>query len=193
MLPGVGAVVAIMFLVASGVIAVSFQISGTPFTLKADNLSGTGFAQYATVDQVTKPDTSQLPAASVSGTNVADTVTVLQSGTITNLDQTVCAGLPGGAYLLVTITAGGSGQPPVSFSNLTANAPLLTAGSATFTNINIGQDLGTALGGSSNGIFSQTAQSVSIDNVDQVSVGTSATSFTLPGLSLSATFAGSCP
>jgi hypothetical protein len=194
MVPGVGAVVALMFLVATGAIAVSFQMSGLPFTLKADNLSGTGFVQYATVDQVSSAS-SEIPAGSAIGNNVADTVTVLQNGTIANLDQTVCAPAGPLGNVLVTIAAGGSGQPAVSFSDLVANAPLLTAGQATFTNINIGEDLNSAIpgAGAPAGSFSQAAEKVSIDNVKQVSVGTSASSFTLPGLTLSATFVSACP
>lgn len=198
--PSVGVVVLLFYLIATGVIAVSFTMSGIPFTLNADNLSGNGFVQYATVDTVTNntaQGTGQLPPASVSGANVADTVTVLASGTITKLDQTICAPispLGGAPYLQVEIKAGDPAvtSSRVSFSNLVANAPLLTANQATFTNINIGQDLGSALGIANNGQFAQAAQSVSIDNVHQVAIGTSAGSFTLPGLTLSASFHGAC-
>ena len=51
--PAFTAVAVMMYLVASGVIAVSFAISGIPFTLNAANLSGNGFVQYATVDPTT--------------------------------------------------------------------------------------------------------------------------------------------
>ena len=202
--PSVGVVVVLFYLIASGVIAVSFSMSGIPFTLNASNLSGSHFVQYATVDAVTSstPDPeSILPAGSVAGTHVADTVTVLGGGTITNLDQTVCA--PAGPFgnLLVEILAGRSAGSPVTFTGLVANAPLLTATNATFTNINIGQDLQQAMinqglgnpGPTAIGQFSQSADSVSIDGIKQVALGTSAGSFTLPGLNLSAKFVTTCP
>lgn len=200
--PSVGVVVLLFYLIAAGVIAVSFQMSGIPFTLNAANLSGNHFVQYATVDSVTNTnELSQLPAGSYSGSNVADTVTVLGGGTISALTQTVCAGLPTGGKLVVTITAGQSAGNPVTFTGLVANAPLLTATNASFTNINIGQDLQQAMinqglgnpGPSAIGQFSQAADSVSIDGVKQVALGTSAGSFTLPGLNLGAKFAGGCP
>jgi len=37
-----------MYIGASGAIAVSFAISGVPFTLNAANMSGNHFVQYAT-------------------------------------------------------------------------------------------------------------------------------------------------
>ena len=41
--------------------------------------------------------------------------------------------------------------------------------------------------------FSQAADSVSIDGLRQVAIGTTASTFTVPGLSLAATFVGTCP
>src|SRR5579884_4214228 len=131
MLPGIGSVITLMVLVASGVIAVSFQFSGIPFTLGAQNLSGNGFVQYATVDQITSSSAGALvnsksPGSALSAAGpVADTVTVLHDGTISVLNQTVCVPLPAppGQNLLVTITAGDTnhGQQAVSFSTLVAD------------------------------------------------------------------------
>ncbi len=188
--PALAAIALMVYGVMSGVVAVSFAISGMPFKLSASNMSGSGFVQYATVEPVTSAST-QIPAGSASSNNVADTVTVLQSATISNLHQTVCATLPSGGALLVTIDAGGGGHP-ASATNLVVNAPLMTASDATFSNINIGQDLGTALGGSANGLFSQAASSVSINNLSQVAMSTSAGTFVLTGLTLSATFTAAC-
>src|SRR2546430_1132351 len=61
------------------------------------------------------------------------------------------------------------------------------------SNLNVGQDLGQALGGASNGQFSQHASSVSINGLNQLAVGTSAGSFKLTDLNLAASFTGTCP
>lgn len=198
----------LIYLTATGAIAVSLQISGIPFKLSADNLSGNDFVQYATVHTVSNPSSSALlqmsgvpaDASQTSGGSAFDaaTVTVLGDATIANLHQTVCAPIPGMGFLpknklLVTIDAGRSAGEPVTAKNMVVDAPLMTAGSATFTNMLIGQDLGKALGGSNNGLFAQQAEHVSINGLRQVAIGTTAGEFKLTGLGVSATFAASCP
>jgi len=189
--PALAVIGLMVYGVLTGVVAVSFAISGMPFKLSASNMSGDGFVQYAAVDSVTNAGPA-IPTASKAGNNVADAVTVLGSAQISNLHQTVCVGLPTGGNLLVTIDAGGNGNPATA-SNLVVNAPLMTASDATFTNINIGQDLGTASGGTADGLFSQAASHVSINNLNQLAVSTSAGTFTLTGLTLSSTFVATCP
>jgi hypothetical protein len=190
--PGLAIIGLMVYGVLTGVVAVSFAISGMPFKLSATNLSGTGFVQYATVDPVTRAS-SAIPSGSTAGNYVADTVTVLGSAQLTNLHQTVCAPTPLGNNLLVTIDAGGGGTP-ASATNLVVDAPLLTASDATFTNINIGEDLGAATGNTSAaGMFSQTATQVSINGLHQLALSTSAGTFVLTGLTLSATFVTTCP
>src|SRR5579884_61710 len=150
--PAYLALAALVFLAWSGVLAVSFAISGTAFTVTADNL--------------------------------------------TNLCQSVSVG-----PLTLRITAGDAGTP-VTASNLVVDATSLSAGSAQFSNINIGQDMGqfsnpaltapTGRGSGPNvntgpvpaGTFGQTATAVTINSLRQVANGTSASSFTLPHLSL---------
>jgi hypothetical protein len=198
----------LVYLTASGAIAVSLQISGIPFKLSASNLSGDGFVQYATVHAVSNGSSSGLlqmagvpaDASQKNGNDAYDaaTVTVLGSASIENLHQTVCAPIPGMGFLpksnlLVTIDGGRSAGEPVTAQNMVVDAPLMTAGSATFTNILIGQDLGKAMGGDSNGNFAQQADHVSINDLHQVAIGTTAGQFKLTGLGLSATFTGSCP
>jgi hypothetical protein len=194
----------LVYMAATGALAVSFQISGIPFTLNASNLSGDNFVQYATVDKVTNGHSGALLPANASqhgedgSTYDAATVTVLSSASISDLNQTICAPIPAplGSILpkdklLVTLTAGSN--TPVTAAKLIVDAPLMNAGSATFTNINIGQDLGNALGGDSNGNFAQKAQHVSIDDLVQVSIGTSAGQFKLTDLGVGATFVSTCP
>lgn len=217
MTPGFGIVAVLMFLVATGVIAVSFTISGIPFKLNASELKGTNFVQYATVDPTTNNTAGGLvnavsPNSSVLGSDGnaydAATVTVLGGASLTDLDQVICAPIPSPLsallnssdnYLKVELKAGTGGtidtSTAVSATNLTVDAPLLTAsGSAVFTNINIGQDLGNALHGSNNGQFSQAADTVDIHGLSQLAIATSAGTFTLPGLGLAATFdSAGCP
>lgn len=153
------------------------------------------------------------------GPYLADTYTLLKGATITTLHQTVCAPTPAVfgfsiPDLQVTIDATtattGAGNP------LVVQAPALTASSAVFGNIIIGQDAGQAISGYGysglpaygsgiagfthgsvgsglGGIFSQAADTVTINNLAQIAVGTEAGSFTLNGLSLSASFTSSCP
>jgi hypothetical protein len=193
----------LVYMAATGALAVSFQMSGIPFTLNASNLSGDNFVQYATVDKVTNENSGHLLPANASqqaggSTYDAATVTMLSSASISDLHQTICAPIPAplGSILpknklLVTLDAGA--DSPVTASNLIVDAPLMNAGSATFTGINIGQDLGSALGGDANGNFAQKAQHVSIDDLVQLSIGTSAGQFKLTGLGVSATFVSTCP
>lgn len=189
--PALAVIALMVYGVMTGVVAVSFAMSGMPFKLSASNMSGTGFVQYAYVDPVTNAD-AQIPAASRNGNYVADTVTVLQTASISDLHQTVCGSLPTGGALLVTIDAGRNGNPATA-TGLVVNAPLMTATDATFSGINIGQDAGTALGTGANGAFSQTASHVSINGLNQLAVGTTAGTFVLTGLNLSATFVATCP
>jgi hypothetical protein len=195
----------LVYLAATGAMAVSLQLSGIPFKLSASNMSGDGFVQYAKPDKVTNGSAGAfLPAnASQKGsdgeTYVATTVTKLDSAEITNLHQTVCAPIPSllsvlaKKNLLVTIDAGRSAGNPATASGLLVDAPLMNAGAATFTNIQIGADLGLALGTDANGNFAQQASHVSIDNLDQLAIGTSAGQFKLTGLGLGATFVEQCP
>jgi hypothetical protein len=96
----------------------------------------------------------------------------------------------------------------VRATNLVIDATALSAGTASFTNINIGQDMGTytnpaltapgARGTGPNvitgpvplGTFGQVATAVSLGSVRQTAVATQASTFVLPNLSLG--FGGSC-
>ena len=153
--PAFTAVAVMMYLVATGVIAVGFAISGIPFTLSASNLSGDNFVQYATVDPTTNaPASGLVEAASPGSTKVSSgtaydavTVTVLSSGNDHrprpgDLRSDSCAAQRP-RVLKVELSSGGT----VTASQLVADAPLLLAsGTATFTNMNIGSGCGTGVG-----------------------------------------------
>jgi hypothetical protein len=157
-------------LTAEGALASSISVSGQQFTITADQLAGTGFAQYG----------GALPNSAGSQTPVI--VSSIKNATMTKLCQSVSV-----LGMTVHLTAGGNGTP-VSASNLVVDANDQTASSAVFTNISIGQDAGT-LGGPA-GTFGEAADQVTIDNLVQHTWYTTAGTFTLPNLSLG--FGASC-
>ncbi len=179
-IPAFLAIAVVLFLVAQGAIGVSFAISGTPFTVKASELSGQGFQQWGAVDQ------------DFSGNPHAVFVSSFTSANLTNLCQSVntgpifsALGLP--AFLV--IQAGRSLNNPVTATTLVVDAQSLAADSATFNGINIGVDPKTfnnpaVPSALPNGTFGQSATSVDITNVNQQALATTAGVFTLPGLSI---------
>ena len=180
-IPAFLAITVVLFLAAQGAIGVSFAISGTPFTVKASEISGTGFEQWGAVDQ------------DLSGNPHAVFVSSFNSASLSNLCQGVSTGLGGlGLPAFLLIKAGGGGTP-ASATNLVVDAQSLTADSATFTNINIGQDPTTfgnpAVPSADAGTFGQAADHVTITNLNQTAYATTAGTFTLPGLNLG--FSGS--
>ena len=200
-LPGVSAVAVMLWLVATGVIAISLSISGVPFVLKASSLAGNGFIQYAKPDAVATAlgnsvnpfmDLTVINNASAIGaeTNVgsqyyaADTVTHFDTATISGLNQYVC--IPPG-HLPFGIGPGMlvDTQGTATATNLDAYAPGLLAGNASFNNMFIGQSLG--------GQFSQQADSATITNVTQIGLGTHAGTFNVAGLKVYAAFVDYCP
>jgi len=158
-------------LTAEGALASSISVSGQEFTITADQLTGTGFAQFG----------GALPNSSGGQTPVI--VSAMQNATMTNLCQSVTV-----LGLTIHLTAGGGGGDPVSASNLVVDANSQTAGSAVFNNISIGQDAGT-MGGPA-GTFGEQASSVTINKLVQKTWYTTAGTFTLPNLSLG--FGGTC-
>lgn len=161
-------------LTAAGALASSISVSGQEFTVTADSLTGTGFAQYGNI----------LPGG--PNGEQAVIVSAIQSAQLTNLCQSVTVPTPIGD-LTIRLTAGGSGTP-VSADNLVVDASDLSGSTATFKNISIGQDAGT-LGGTS-GDFGEKADSISISGLVQHAWYTTAGTFTLPNMSLA--FGGSC-
>ena len=182
----------------TGAVAVSFAVSGTAFTITANNVStgaadgnGIGLYQYGVLD------------FAGNGSPKPQVSTVIPNATLTNLCQSVSVG-----PLTLRTTAGGVDGHPVVASNLVTDVTSLSADSATFTNINIGQDMGqfsnpaltfpAARGSGPNvttvnvpaGTFGQTATAASLGGLRQVANGTSASSFTLPNLTVA--FGGAC-
>ena len=183
-----------LFLIGTGAIAAGFQISGIPFVLHADQLAGQDFVQYAEPDTVGLP--GGLPGTWIDGSvangqtaetkagttwYAADTVTTFSSATIDGLVQTVCAKVPlfsGLAHKDILVVTEGTASAP---AGLTAWAPSLTADSANFTNMNVGEF-------SQSAGFIQHAATATIKNVSQIGLGTYASNFNLSGLKLYASF-----
>jgi hypothetical protein len=168
--PAVAVAGTLVGLTAEGALASSLSVSGNMFTITADKLEGTGFAQFG----------GALPNSSGGQTPVL--VSAMQSASMTNLCQSVTV-----LGMTIRLTAGGNGTP-VTASNLVVDAQDQTGGSAVFTNIKIGQDAGT-LGGVA-GTFGEQADGVTINQLVQHTWYTTAGTFTLPNLSLG--FGGSC-
>ncbi len=178
MVPSLAAIAAVVVLTAEGAIAASFSISGQQFEVSADSLTGTGFQQFATVDQTA--GSKLVPVAESE----------IGSAKITNLCQSVVAPFPFGLGDFTLRITAGTGATPVSADSLIIDANQLSGSTATFTNINIGQDASTlnAVSGvpvGTAGTFGQQASSVSISGLQQVAYSTSAGTFTLPGFGLS--------
>jgi len=156
---GFGALAVLVYLAATGALALSFAFSGIPFTLSADSLTGNNFVQYAYPDSVSSDASAALEpgAAHLVGsqtninnvmsaggaTYVSDTVSQFGRATIAGLAQQVCAPispLPGG----IRVTIAGAGNATQA-SNLVIQAPALAADTADFSNIIIGESVHDAL------------------------------------------------
>jgi hypothetical protein len=167
---------AIVVGIANGALAASFSVSGQSFKISADELDGTGFAQYGGQDK--KVDGTAIPVA-VSGIHEAK---------LSNLCQSVV--VPG-TKLSLTIRAGREAGKEAEATDLLIGMSELS-GDATFTNINIGQDATTLTKGGdkaklpaqATGYFGQEADSVVITDLKQTAYSTSAGTFKLTGLSL---------
>ena len=187
--PAYAAIAGLIFLAASGTLAVSFAVSGTALTITADSLTtgaadgnNVGLYQFGVAD------------FAGNGTPVPQVETVIPNATLANLCQSVSVG-----PLTLRTTAGTAANSPVTATGLVVDATSIAATSATFTNINIGQDMGqfnltapTGRGSGPNvntanvpaGTFGQTATKASLGGLRQVANGQTAASLTLPGLNV---------
>jgi hypothetical protein len=173
---------ALVVLTAQGVLAAQFSISGMPFTVTATQLKGTGFEQYGGIDY-TAPNS---PNLTDDNGQMLVFVSAIKQAYLTDLCQSVSIG-----FTNLVIHAGGSGAP-VAASNLVVDSDQLT-GDASFTNLAVDQDASTldevpALDGANSGLlgtFGQQADAVTIKNLRQENWATTASTFTLPGLSMS--------
>ncbi len=169
LMPALAAIIVLVVLTAQSVLAVSFAISGVPFTVTASQLNGQGFEQFGVLDH------------SVTKGNFFLASSAIRTATLSHLCLSVNLGL---ATLKITAADGGS---DVSGSDLVIDADRLS-GNASFTKINIGQDASTitqvpGVRGAA-GAFALASQTVAISNLRTHAYATTAGTFTLPGLSL---------
>ncbi|WP_229073272.1 DUF6230 family protein [Actinoplanes sp. DH11] len=169
---GVPAVVAggLVLALANGALAASFVIAGEQFKLSASKLVGEGFTQYSG-ELETKDGT--VPAA-MSG---------IEGATLNDLCQSVAVG-----PVTLRIEAGDDPARPVKATDLLIGMSKL-GGDAEFKNMQIGLDAGTLDAAQDEakgapGAFGQQATSVTIHNLRQQAYYTSASTFTLNGMSL---------
>jgi len=167
-------------LTAQGVLASQFSISGLPFTVTSDKLEGTGFEQFAALDEMIENS----PNEGDTGGQVVVVVSAVDTAKLSNLCQSVFLG---GKYLKITA---GSPNNPVTAKTLIVDSDVVS-GDTTFNKINIGQDSSTlnavpgVTGGE--GVFGQQADSVEILNLRQHNYATTAATFKLPHLRMAFT------
>ncbi|HEX9067079.1 MAG TPA: DUF6230 family protein [Streptosporangiaceae bacterium] len=181
MLPALAIAAVLVVLTAQSVLAVSFSISGTPFTVTATELDGRGFEQFGVID------TSVLKVLPGHSNQIVLTANAIRQAKLHHLCQSVTLG-----GLTLRITAG-QGRTPVTATDLVVDADKLS-GNVTFHHVQIGRDASTVnqvpgITGPA-GDFAQQATSVVITNLRQHAYATTAGTFTLPGFSLS--FGGAC-
>ncbi|MFB9236918.1 DUF6230 family protein [Plantactinospora siamensis] len=174
---------ALAMLTAQGVLAAQFSVSGMPFTVTADKLSGTGFEQFATLDHMIENS----PNEGDTGGQLVLIVSAIDRAELTNLCQSVSLG-----GMNLKITAGDNGKA-VTAHTLVVDSDSIT-GNASFDDIDIGQDASTldrVPGVKGNpGVFAQQARTVTILDLRQNNYATTAAAFSLPHLRMSFTDSG---
>jgi hypothetical protein len=174
--PTVVATAAVAVSMAQGALAASFSISGSDFKVSAGSLSGTGFANYATVD------------VSRNGKRIPVAVSALENAKITDMCQSVPVDIPVLGTYTMTLKAGGSGKA-VKAKDLYIDMTDLQAKSGTFRNVDIGVATGSITKGQVNPKdrvdpdgYAQQADSIEIIDAHQRVWATSAGTFELAGL-----------
>ena len=169
---------ALVVLTAQGVLAAQFSISGMPFTITATQLTGNGFEQFGALDYTAAGS----PNLTQDNGQMLVFVSAIKQAELTDLCQSVSIG-----FTNLVIRAGG-GSTPVQASDLVVDSDQLT-GDASFTNLAVDQDASTLneVPGVTGplGTFGQQADSIVIKNLRQENWATTASTFTLPGLSMS--------
>jgi hypothetical protein len=184
MVPSVAATAAIGVALAQGALAASFSVSGQSFKVTADELNGTGFAQYGALDS----------GYTLDGKKTAHPVAVssFKKATIHNMCQSVVTpDIPLLGSVSLVLKAGA--DKPVEADNLYIDVADLNA-DATFNNIDIGvaaKDANKGPGMKGNGEqanpygFAQQAESATLTDVKQTAWATTAGTFKLSGLHMS--------
>ncbi|MFJ8472858.1 DUF6230 family protein [Kitasatospora sp. NPDC094011] len=194
MVPSVAATAMVGVSIANSALAASFSISGQQFKVSTDQLHGTNFAQFGSVD------------IEASGKPHPVAVSAFDKATITNLCQSVVTDLSAFGLGKVTLQLHAGTEPgrPVEATKLLIDLEQLKA-DATFKQMNIGQDASTLSGDATQGWaphagvtkagggaglpsgptgFAQSAAIADLSGVQQTARATSAGTFTLNNLDL---------
>jgi hypothetical protein len=173
---------ALVALTAQGVLASQFSISGMPFTVTADRLYGTGFEQFATIDEM--QGGADNPNAGDTGGQQVVIVSAIDQAELTKLCQSVSLG---GKFLKITA---GDAKDKVTAKTLVVDSDQIS-GDTTFGTIDIGIDSSIVdrVPGvkGNNGVFGQQAKTVEILHLRQNNYATTAATFKLPHLRMSFT------
>lgn len=188
MVPTIGIAGAMTVMMAEGVLASSFSVSGQAFEVSANSLDGTTFVQTGTVIQ---DSGGHAHAVAVAG---------IKSATIVGMCQSVDVPIPfipGAPHLTIKLTAGPDAANPVTASDLVLDMDQVNSPDATFTGVNIGADSldvanKTGIQGLTGvqGGFAQVIDHALLNNVTQHAYSTTASTMHLNGLSISAGFNG---
>lgn len=177
--PTVAATAAVAISMAQGALAASFSISGSAFQVSAGKLSGTGFANYATVD------------VAKNGKHVPVSVSSIKNATVTDMCQSVPVDIPVLGTYTMSLKASGSGTP-VKAKDLYIDMTDLQAKKGTFKNVDIGVATGSMTKGQVNPKdhvdpdgYAQEADAVEITDAHQTVWATTAGTFELAGLHMS--------
>ncbi|GLY02529.1 MULTISPECIES: DUF6230 family protein [Actinoplanes] len=172
------AALGLVLVTAKGVLAVSFSISGMPFTVTSPRLYGDGFEQFATLDHMPEGSPNADPETGLEKLLI---VSAIDDAKLYGLCQAINLG---GTNLVIRA---GSESNPVTADRLIVDSDLIT-GDAEFNNISVGQDASTLteVPGVTGplGMFSQQAESVTIRNLKQNNYSTTAATFRLPNLNM---------
>ena len=193
MVPTVAIAGGMTVMMANGVLAASFAVSGQQFKVSADSLDGTTFVQSG--DVIPTAD-GQAHAVAVAG---------IKSAKIKNMCQSVDVPIPLiGKDLTIVLRAGKSSD--VTATNLVLDTNQVDSTQADFSGVNIGAsaadvDKATNIPGWQGhdkntgkpaaygpGDFSQVVDHALLQNVKQTAYSTTAGTMSLPGLSISANF-----
>jgi hypothetical protein len=164
--------VGVLALISNGALAATFLVSGQQFKVSADTLDATGFVNYGWIDQ------------HAGGSPEPVAIAAMKRAELTNLCQSVLTTLPIVGDISLKLTAGK--ETPVVATNMFVDMSQME-GNATFTNMEIGRDASTLDKGPPGskglqGLFSQQADVVHIEDLRQVAWATSAGTFKLSGL-----------
>lgn len=177
--PAGAAIGGILMAMASGALAATFSISNQEFKISADEMTGTGFAQFGWVNATVRDD--PFPAA-VAGIREAEIVGLCQSVLTTDFP------LIGNVSLM--LTAGDAGTP-VEASDLVIDMEQMD-GNAVFDDIEIGRDASTldkgpeglGRGQGHTELFGMQSDSIVVEDLEQTAQAASAGTFRLHNLSL---------